>query len=88
MIRRDCPKMIFVSRVMVGDLLDLRSDKIADPEGDNPYFESELAVVCGIERATTGCIFVDIEGVDSFGFPPDHVVMLHGHDEEYDEVQP
>ena len=57
-----------------GDAIDLAGDWYADPKGNRREFECELAQVCEIERETESCIRVGIEGVDNFGFPPDHLV--------------
>ena len=73
-----------VSDLKPGDMVDLAHDIIADPYGDSHVFECEYAVVCGLEIETPECVRVDIEGVDSFGFPPLHLVRVYGHDEGYD----
>lgn len=59
-----------------GDYLDLEGDKIADPKRDRIAFQSEFAMVASVERETPTCVAVGIEGVDVFGFPPDHMVKI------------
>lgn len=60
------------------DLLDLEGDEYADPDGDTPILEFELAVVIDTERETADCIRVDTNH-GSFGFPPDHEVEVTEH---------
>ena len=66
-----------------GDMIDLERDLIADPNGDKVEFQSEYAIVGEIVEETPACIVVYIDGVDAFGFPPDHMVRWAGHDSGY-----
>ena len=67
-----------------GDMIDLAGDKYADPDTQSVMFECEYAVVADVTPETPECIAIDIEGVDVFGFPPDHLVPYAGRDPGYD----
>lgn len=66
-----------IDQLKPGDLIDLEGDQYADPKRSHPVFQSEYATVESVERETPDCIAVWIEGVDCFGFPPDHLVSVH-----------
>ena len=70
--------------LLVGDILDLAGDLIADPDSDSPTFEFEYVTVAAIEEEAPDCIIIDIDGDASYGFPPDHELRVHGHDTEHD----
>lgn len=84
-----------VTDLQPGDYLNLEGDPIAD--GPCAYedpdcqrhrqqmHEMEYSVVTAIEREADNCIRVDFENDDSYGFPPDHIVLREGHDVRYDE---
>ena len=61
-----------------GDLVDLEGDRFADPQGNNPMFQTELMHVTNVTRETEACTAVAFEGWDVCGFPPDHVVTVGG----------
>lgn len=74
---------ITVTQVQEGDLLDLYADPYVGGHGDDTtpeltFFAFEYGLVVGVERETADCVRIDIEGVDSFGFPPDHIVKRVG----------
>jgi hypothetical protein len=71
-----------VSELRLGDMIDLEGDRYADPDSANPAFECEYAVVDYIERETSDCILIGIEGGDNFGFPPDHLVKCDAAGDE------
>jgi hypothetical protein len=73
-----------VRDIKPGDIIDLAGDQYADPNHDNVTYEYEYAVVGGVIHETPDCIVLCIEGVDHIGFPPDHLVMLAGHDNGYE----
>lgn len=79
------PNETRVDALKPGDMIDLEADPYADPDHDKPEFEFEYATVAAIEREAPDCVLVWIEGVDAFGFPPDHRVKLVGYDSGYDE---
>lgn len=66
-----------------GDMIDLEGDHYADPT-HNPAYECELCLVAGAEVETPECVRIDFEGLSSIGFPPDHLLSVHGHDAEYE----
>lgn len=78
------PRMVPAKNVRVGDLVDLEGDSIADPDRQNFAFECELQAVSAVEEETRDCIAIHFEGVDTFGFPPDHKLKVALHDEAYD----
>jgi hypothetical protein len=57
-----------------GDYVDLEGDPFADPRRDSAYFRYEYAMVNGVDIETPTCVCVWIDGVDAFGFPPDHII--------------
>jgi hypothetical protein len=67
---------IKVRDLRVGDRVDLEKDPFADPRSDNPSFSFEYALVMDVEAETSTCVCVYIDGVDAFGFPPDHEIIL------------
>lgn len=67
-------ELVPVSEVSEGDWLDLEGDKYADPKGDRIEFETEYVTVAAVRRETAHSTALMIEGVDLFGFPPDHKV--------------
>lgn len=71
-----------VSDICIGDRIDLEGDAYADPDRSHIAFEFEYALVTGIERETPGCTCLYIEGVDAFGFPPDHMIEVASHDSD------
>lgn len=72
-------RLIKVSEVKVGDMLDLEGDPHADPGRDNIMLEHELATVLEIDHEGTGCTVLYCDGI-SCGFPPDHMVKLYFRD--------
>lgn len=84
-VTTDTPRMVAVKDIKVGDMLDLAADKYADPLGMRIEFECEYVTVCEVIPETPGCIALGFEGIDVFGFPPDHLLKVHGHDEGYDD---
>jgi hypothetical protein len=68
--------MMKASDLVSGDSIDLEDDKYADPDGDNPYYESNYVIVDAIELETPGCVRVDFEGSSSVGFPPEHELKV------------
>ena len=66
-----------------GDMIDLEGDKFADPNRDHVAFQCEYGVVAEVDRETPECVAVYVDGVDSFGFPPDHLIRWVGHDSGY-----
>ena len=77
----DRGKLIPVSEVKIGDMLDLAGDPIADPASSNVALEFELALVVEVERETPDCTLIGLEGLGAYGFPPGHQVWLAGHDD-------
>ena len=69
-----------------GDVLDLQYDIVADPHGNVIYFEFEYVTIDDIDRETDACVAVCIANVDTFGFPPDHLVKVVGRNSRYGEV--
>ena len=67
-----------------GDIIDLAGDRYADPTGASTYFECEYAMVSFVRSETPDCIVVGIDGVDWFGFPPDHEVPFIEATPEYE----
>ena len=63
-------------QVKVGDYVDLEGDPIADPNHDNVAFEFEWQEVASIERETSDCIVIGLEGLGVFGFPPNHPIKV------------
>jgi len=57
-----------------GDLIDLEGDIYADPKHDRLEFQCLACFVETVEPETPDCVAVWIEGLDCFGFPPDHRV--------------
>ncbi|HTE40289.1 MAG TPA: hypothetical protein VK629_05650 [Steroidobacteraceae bacterium] len=78
-------KLVPAKDIKPGDMLDLEGDQFADPKKDKPFFECELGTVESVERETPDCVAIMIEGVDMFGFPPEHLLCVHGHIDGYDE---
>lgn len=58
-----------------GDLVDLEYDIYADPNGDDPMYEFELAEVDYAVYETPECIVVDFTH-GACGFPPNHLVRV------------
>ncbi len=77
----DRGKLIPVSEVKIGDMLDLAGDTIVDPASSNVALEFELALVVEVERENLAGILIGLEGLGAYGFPPDHQVWLAGHDD-------
>lgn len=74
--------------LVVGDMIDLADDPIADkdPESMNHLsFECEYATVCEIENESPGCIAIYFEGLDGYGFPPEHLFKFNKHNAEWDD---
>lgn len=67
--------LVKVKDLREGDTIDLGGDEYADPDSDVTAFQYLYVPVVGVELETPECVRVDIEGVDSFGFPPDHEVV-------------
>ena len=68
-----------IDQLAVGDLVDLACDPFADANGAGEYhisFECEYAVVTMLDRETAECIAVSFDGIDTFGFPPQHMVCV------------
>ena len=63
-----------ISELQPGDMIDLEGDIYADPKHNRVEFETEYAIVEAVEPETPACTAVWIEGVDCFGFPPEHLV--------------
>lgn len=63
-------------KIKEGDLIDLEGDWFADPKGTRREFKDELARVVEVNREGDSCIVLGIEGVDAFGFPPDHLFFV------------
>lgn len=81
-----CP----VSKLFVGQRVDLESDAIADPVDDSsasehPEFAFAFEVVFAIERETPDCIRVDFDSGFSCGFPPDHELDVDGEQDPIKE---
>jgi hypothetical protein len=76
-------KTKLVEDLVPGDMIDLEGDKFADPDANNPVFDCELCIVAGSARETDTCIRIDLEGLNSVGFPPGHRVRIGGFDTEY-----
>lgn len=73
-------RMIRADEVKEGDLIDFEKDKYADPKGERLEFQTEYGLVDYVERETATCIAVGVQGVDVFGFPPDHLLHLFERD--------
>lgn len=69
-------KLISVTEVQPGDLLDLEHDPYADTEKTHASVSFLYAEVVGSEQETPDCVRIDFEGLDSFGFPTSHEVYL------------
>lgn len=74
----------------VGDVVDLENDPYGDPrdangEHVNPIIEFEYATVNFIERETPDCVVLGFEGIDRFGFPPDHALPFVHHDPDFED---
>ena len=63
-----------IKELKVGDFIDLEGDEYADPDAEITAFQFLYAQVAAVETETVDCIAISIEGVDTFGFPPDHEV--------------
>lgn len=70
-------RLVEVRDLHPGDLIDLEGDEYADPDRSRCAFQFEYAEVAEVIVETVDCIAVGIEGVDLFGFPPDHRVPLY-----------
>lgn len=68
-----------VSELREGDLVNLQNDPYADPRGDEPTYEFELAEVVSVEYETDTCVLVGFEATGACGFPPSHEVEVFGH---------
>lgn len=66
----------FVSNLVVGQRVDLEGDVYADPERNNPAFESEFETVMVLERETPDCLVVHFESGFACGFPLNHMVRI------------
>jgi hypothetical protein len=78
------PRMVPVSSLRAGDIVDLAGDRYADPTGDRVDFEFENVIIGAVIPEAPTCTVLCIDGVDRFGFPPDHPVKLVGHDDSYE----
>ena len=68
-----------------GDCVDLDGDPIADPGRNQPGLEFELAVVGAVVREAPDCVAVYFDGYPGWGFPPGHLLPVHGRDGGYGE---
>ena len=73
-----------VSEIVPGDIIDLESDRFADPDHDNPVFQCEYVMVTEVVKETPDCTVLYIDGVDGFGFPPEHKVRFWKHDDNFE----
>jgi len=64
-----------VSKLLVGQRVDLEGDKYAD-NGNHPEFENEYEVVQSITEESRDCILVEFASGFTCGFPPDHLVVI------------
>lgn len=71
-------RLVAVSDLAVGNMVDLEGDVFADPTGDNICFEISYAEVLGVESETPTCVRVDFD-ILSVGFPPHHLLRVWGH---------
>ena len=69
-----------------GDVLDLQYDTVADPHGNAIDFEFDYVTIDDIDRGDPERITLSIADVDTFGFPPDHVVKVVGRNSRYGEA--
>lgn len=67
-------KMIRIDELKEGDLIDLEGDKFADPNRRRLEFQCEYACVDYVCREDESCVAIGIQGVDVFGFSPEHLV--------------
>jgi hypothetical protein len=67
-------------QIQIGDLIDLKGDCFADPNGAHTQFESEYVQVVSVEIETADCIAIGFEGFDLVGFPHDHLLNVHGRE--------
>jgi hypothetical protein len=61
--------------LQLGDIVDLKGDQFADPDG-NPLFQSEYVTVESIEHETPNRVVIEFEDVGSFEFPPEHEIRV------------
>ena len=72
-----------------GDMVDLEGDPFADPNHDEIQLQYEYIVVDHVREETPGCWLLEGGNVDFLcGFPPDHEVVVGGHNTDYEEVGP
>jgi hypothetical protein len=67
---------IRADQVKIGDLIDLESDKYADPNEDHIAFCCELQLVVEVHHETPDCVAIGFEGFDLVGFPVNHMLTL------------
>lgn len=68
-------RMTRVDELREGDCVDLEGDPFSDPDGDDPRFETEYAVVEAVEFETENCIVIHY-GNHACGYPPNHRVPV------------
>jgi hypothetical protein len=64
-----------VSELVIGDMVDLENDPIADPNGDHPEFKFTFLEVREIEKESETCICLSFDNF-TCGFPLDHEVEV------------
>lgn len=86
------PHLVSAARLTPGDIIDLEGDTYADPNGDGTCgcdpdcihylpFEFEYNQVVDVVQETDTVIRVDLLEHGSFGFPPDHPILVVGFEE-------
>lgn len=84
----DDERLVKIRDLKPGDMVDLQGDPYADPNHEAIELEYELMSVYEVVEETPGCFLVTCNNFDfGCGFPPDHKVLVVGHDTDCDEVQ-
>jgi hypothetical protein len=65
----------------VGDFVDLENDQYADPLGINTMFADRLVEVLEVNRETSECVAIGVDGFDMLGFPVDHEIQVQPRNE-------
>lgn len=68
-------KIVKVSALREGMMVDLEGDQYADPKHDHPEYEYEYCVVDQITQESPGVILVEFRN-SACGFPPEHMVRI------------